>query len=100
MVRRDEVRHEATGARGFISLSLTTRFRITDLTSTAPHTTVPDATSPPSPPLAEPQPQPAGVPNPPSGRPAGTTPARHVAQASANAPTQTSDCSTPPAPNH
>src|ERR1700722_1081040 len=31
----------ATGARGFISLSLTRRFRVTDLTSTSPRTTVP-----------------------------------------------------------
>src|ERR1700721_3166900 len=54
----------ATGARGFISLSLRRRFRIADLTSTAPRTTVPAATAPPSPPLAGPQPQPADVPNP------------------------------------
>src|SRR5271170_5753158 len=101
MVRRDKVcAMRATGATGFISLSLTSCFRITDLTSTAPRTTVPDATSPPSPPFAGPQPQPTGVPNPPSGRPAGTTLAHHAAQASATAPTQTSDSSTPPAPNH
>src|ERR1700733_1176472 len=90
----------ATRPRGLMSLSLTRHVRVTDLTSTAPRTTVPAATSRPSPPLAEPQPRPAGSPNPPSGRPAGTTPAHHAAQASANAPTQTSDYSTPTAPNH
>ncbi len=73
-----------TGARGFISLSLTRRFRIIGLISTVPCITVPAATAPPSPPLARPQPQPTGVPNPTFGKSAGTTPAHHAAQASAN----------------
>src|ERR1700677_688081 len=91
---------KVTEALGFLSLSRTRRFIGIDLTSTAPRTTAPAATAPPSPPLAGPQPQPAGVPNPPSGRPDGTTPAHHAAQASATAPIQTSDYSTPTAPNH
>src|SRR5208282_680054 len=80
----------AAGAICFTSLTLTRRFRITDLTSSAPRTTVPAANVLPSPPPAEHQPQPTGVPNPPSGRLAGTTPAHHASQSGATAPTQTS----------
>src|ERR1700691_6633310 len=72
---------------------------IVDLTSTAPRTTVPAANVLPSPPPAEHQPQPTGVPNPPSGRLVGTTPARHASQSDATAPTQTFDNSTPSVPN-
>ncbi len=58
----------ATVARGFMSLSQTRCFRIIDLTSAAPRTTVPAATVPLLPPFAGPQLQPAGVPNPSSGQ--------------------------------
>src|SRR5579863_3427725 len=99
MVKRDEVRQRAARAICFTSLCLTRRDRITDLTSSAPRTTVPAANVLPSPPPAEHQPQPTGVPNPPSGRLAGTTPAHRASQSDATAPTQTADNSTPPVPN-
>src|SRR5579863_4480160 len=99
IVRPEEVRQRAAWAICFTSLSPTRRLRIADLTSTAPRTTVPATNVLPSPPPAEHQPQPTGVPNPPSGRLAGTTPARHASQSGATAPTQTSDNSTPPVPN-
>src|ERR1700735_5375121 len=72
---------------------------IVDLTSPAPRTPVPAANVLPSPPPAEHQPQPTGVPNPPSGRLAGTTPAHRASQSDATAPTQPSDNSTAPVPN-
>src|ERR1700691_3780911 len=91
-VRPDEVRRE-------IAAWLTRRFKITDLTSIAPRTTVPAANVLPSPPPEEHQPQSRGVPNPPSGRLAGTRPVHRASQSGATAPTQTSDNSTPPVPN-
>src|ERR1700722_10544084 len=78
--------------------------RLSELTSTAPHTTVPAANAPPSQHRAGSQPPPAAVPSPPSGRPAGTTPAHHAAQTGATPPpppsTQTSCNSAPTAPDH
>src|ERR1700729_4332887 len=66
----------------------------TGLTSTALRTTVPAANTPQSRHLAGRQPPRAAVPNPPCGRPAGTTPAHHAAQTGATPapvpPTQTS----------
>src|SRR5271167_246398 len=98
-VRRDEANREGGLTICFTSLSLTRRFKITDLTSIARRTTVPAANVLPSPPPAEHQPQPTGVPNPPSGRLAGTTPAHRASRSGATALTQTSDNSTAPVPN-
>src|ERR1700722_12593426 len=89
---------------GVVFLSLTRRFRITHLTSTAPRTTVPAANVSRSPPRAEHQPPPATAPSPPPGRTAGRTPAHHAAQTGATLPScrtdQTTGVPTPIAPDH
>src|SRR5271156_36310 len=98
-IRRDEANRDGGLTICSTFLGLTRRFKITNLTSIALRTSVPAANVPPSLPLAEHQPQPTGVPNPPSGRLAGTKPAHRASQSGATAPTQTSDNSTPPVPN-
>src|SRR5580692_4234067 len=98
-VRRDEANRDGGLTICFTSLGLTRRFKITDLTSIAPRTTVPAANVLPSPLPAEHQPQPTGAPNPPSGRLAGTTPAHRASQSGATALAQTSDNSTAPVPD-